>query len=317
MPIPTKTTSLATFVIASLAFSIGNAPSASATPNTFTNIISSISPGALGNLFAQPARARAFPDSIRPEIPVHSSDPLKIQSMSGASLDVWLPESVPATSELVGNIPVSVFDTADEFALVPLPKNDGSLQILTVIESENAPERFEYRIEIPAFGSMEVVDDVVVIRTASGKFAAGVSPAWAKDALGNAVPTHFTVDGNLLIQTIEHKGSSFDYPIVADPWLGQDLYYTPQVLTVTKGYQIAVKPRTWGTTWAGVSTWWAHRDEVVNKLGTKAWRWSGSIQEQFYCHIAGLPFSLPEYNMDSWRPLVNWSVSLTVYKCNP
>ncbi|WP_229663196.1 DUF2599 domain-containing protein [Microbacterium album] len=78
-----------------------------------------------------------------------------------------------------------------------------------------------------------------------------------------------------------------------------------------------VTPRAWGQTWAGPATWFAHVDEVKSKLGSNSWRWTDTIQEQFYCHIAGLPASLPQYNLESWRPLVNWAQSLVQYRCNP
>ncbi len=81
--------------------------------------------------------------------------------------------------------------------------------------------------------------------------------------------------------------------------------------------RLAVALRERGQTWAGPLIWWAHRDEVVSKLGSNAWRWTNTIQEQFYCHIAGLPFSLPTYNLESWRPFVGWAVSLAQYQCNP
>ncbi|XRG78987.1 hypothetical protein V5E38_01290 [Rossellomorea sp. GAMAL-10_SWC] len=45
------------------------------------------------------------------------------------------------------------------------------------------------------------------------------SPAWAKDANGNSVPTKYTVDGNTLIQTVEFNENSV-FPIIADPdWI--------------------------------------------------------------------------------------------------
>lgn len=106
---------------------------------------------------------------------------------------------------------------------------------------------------------------------------------------------------------------------MADPWWGIDLYHSPYVSFESKGYKINVTPTNWGTNIMnrGIETWWAHRDEVKTKLGGNAWRWTDSIQEQFYCHIRGVPASLPEYNMESWRPTINWLDSLVRYRCNP
>ena len=98
-----------------------------------------------------------------------------------------------------------------------------------------------------------------------------------------------------------------------------DLYYTPWVSFVSSGYKINVNP-TW---WAGANSgpaylymWWAHRDEVKSKLGSSSWRWTTTIQEQFYCHIGGFPAGLPTYNMESWRPWMGWEGQLVAYRCN-
>jgi hypothetical protein len=42
-----------------------------------------------------------------------------------------------------------------------------------------------------------------------------VAPAWATDAEGRPVPTHFEVRGSALVQVVNHRGAS--YPVVADP----------------------------------------------------------------------------------------------------
>ncbi|MGN6403849.1 DUF2599 domain-containing protein [Sinomonas sp.] len=50
-------------------------------------------------------------------------------------------------------------------------------------------------------------------------------------------------------------------------------------------------------------------------MGADRWRWTTSIQEQFYCHLAGFPASLPEYNLESWRPSWSW-IRIAPYNCN-
>ncbi|MBF4993827.1 hypothetical protein ITX31_06845 [Arthrobacter gandavensis] len=76
------------------------------------------------------------------------------------------------------------------------------------------------------------------------------------------------MQGDTLVQVVDHEGGDFVYPIVADPWLGQDLYYTPYITTVSQGYKVNVTPRSWGQQWAGPATWFAHRDVLSGrKLG--------------------------------------------------
>lgn len=64
---------------------------------------------------------------------------------------------------------------------------------------------------------------VVVITDGAGNFAGGVAPAWAKDANGNAIATHYEISGDTLTQVVDHSGTDA-YPIVADPWLGIQLF---------------------------------------------------------------------------------------------
>lgn len=207
----------------------------------------------------------------------------------------------------------------DGIDYIPVTKSDGSVQTAAVINSAESSELLIFKLKIPkgATASLLETGEVVIIDL-SGKMLAGISAPWALDYKGQAVETWFELAEGELIQHIEHQDRGFNYPIVADPWLGLDLYGWPSINTVSgQGYRINVTPTNWGISFDGPGTWFAHRDEVVTKLGSQSWRWTTTIQEQFYCHIAGLPFSLPEYNMESWSPLVNWFASLTLYRCNP
>ena len=71
---------------------------------------------------------------------------------------------------------------------------------------------------------MTVQDDgSVVILGSTGEFIGGVAPDWAKDNLGNSVPTWYEVDGNTLVQIVDHDKAT-EYPVVADPWFGIKLF---------------------------------------------------------------------------------------------
>ncbi len=207
----------------------------------------------------------------------------------------------------------------DGIDYIPIAKSDGSVQTAAVLNSAGTSERLSFRFKIPADAVAIIVKTgEVVVLNSSGELVAGISAPWALDAKGKSVDTWFEVAEGELIQHVDHRDGTYEYPIVADPWLGVDLYGWPSITNVTgKGYKVNVTPTPWGQAMAGLGTWFAHRDEVVTKLGSQSWRWTNTIQEQFYCHIAGLPFSLPEYNLESWRPLVNWSISFPLYRCNP
>ena len=62
----------------------------------------------------------------------------------------------------------------------------------------------------------DVGDGYFAILDSEGLPVAMIEPAWALDANGEAVDTHYEVAGNELVQIVNH-GDGDAYPIVADP----------------------------------------------------------------------------------------------------
>jgi hypothetical protein len=211
-----------------------------------------------------------------------------------------------------------VLRTQDGFDVVPITKKDGSVQTLVVINEATAPQRITFNLDIPSQSSVKILQSgEVLILDANGIMVGGISRPWAFDANQKPVRTQFQFSNGKLTQYVFHDASNFKYPIVADPWIGIDLYHHPSTSSMPQGYRINVKPTLWGLSMTSTGTWFAHRDEVVTKLKLHSRLWTNTIQEQFYCHIAGSPAGYPEYNMESWSPLVPWFTSLVSYKCNP
>ncbi|MDR6867417.1 hypothetical protein J2Y69_002020 [Microbacterium resistens] len=197
----------------------------------------------------------------------------------------------------------------DETSTIAQRKSDGSIQILTAIESSSAPTEFTYELSLPPESEVTVNDDgSVAILGTDGSFLAGIHTPWAVDAEGNTVSTHYEVDGTHLTQIVSHD-EGFAYPIVADPWLGAELYGGVATTYVSEGFIVTTRPTEWGALYSGVQNvamWWAHADEVKNKM-TSPGNWTLSLQEQLYCHIAGWPVSAnPDYDLESWKPHIRW-----------
>lgn len=294
-------------VVLSVAMSIGGFQAAMADSQIRSlEAIQSVAPEVFGNQ----AKQRRSTQALVPGALFHSND-------RGITLEVAnlkFEKSVP-----FGGSNYRVLSGMDLIDYVPVPKSDGSVQTAAVLKSADAGEELLFKLRTPAGARASILETgEVIIVDAAGKMLAGISAPWAIDASGQEVSTWFELANGGLIQHVDHQSGNFVYPIVADPWLGIDLYGFPYVTEVQgKGYKINVTPTVWGMGTKGISTWFAHRDEVVTKLGSRSWRWTDTIQEPFYCHIAGLPASLPEFNMESWSPLVNWAHSLVAYKCNP
>jgi len=172
------------------------------------------------------------------EIPAEVTDPISISSSDGTRVDLRLPESGEAgTGEEIADGIVS-FDNGNGSYSAPIVKEGGSVQVTTVIVSADAPTRYEYSLTVPEGASVAIEDGgTVIVRDAQGGYVAGILPAWAKDADGSAVPTHYEVAGSTVTQVIEHDADT-RFPVVADPWLGIDLfqatYYNRKGLYLSK-----------------------------------------------------------------------------------
>lgn len=150
------------------------------------------------------------------EVPASLDEPVTIGEGADA-IGIHRPgeSSADATALQPG---VSVLQAADGTEIVTAVKEDSTLQIATILSDSTAPERFDYVIDIPTGARLELVNGQPFVWAADGSMIGGFFPAWAKDATGQDVTTHYEVNGNTLTQVVEHHGlSNVQYPIVADP----------------------------------------------------------------------------------------------------
>lgn len=245
-------------------------------------------------------------------------------------LRVQLPFAEQTSNGVVLESGVTAFDNGNASKTVPVAHEDGSLQILTVIESANAPTRYDYEISVPEGGAMTVIESgVVLITDAAGKFVGGVAPAWARDAAGNELSTSYEVKGNTLTQVIDHS-AAVEYPVVADPWLGIKLFQnfsrtkeqgdwrygawvTPLGAVILGGGggvggYVAGQAVFRGAGW---DEWKAIWSEVSNKP---------TLQQQYNCHVAASVYGLPftqDYNLERFRAnRDNWVNGIQSHHCN-
>ncbi|KJQ55751.1 hypothetical protein [Microbacterium sp. SA39] len=152
-------------------------------------------------------------------LPDALTDPLVLENDLDPALSIVLPiES--GVLDVAPSSGLPVYSAGSSAELVPAVKDDGSVQITTVLEAADAPTRFDYVFS--AGSSLQLGEDgFVVITDAAGQYSGAVTPPWALDANGTTVPTHFEVNGNTLTQVVDHAG--FAYPVIADPYAGKAL----------------------------------------------------------------------------------------------
>lgn len=100
-----------------------------------------------------------------------------------------------------------------------------------VITGPNAPTvyRFAFAVDGKPAVLRAIEDGGIEVLTASGTVVNSVAPAWAKDATGAALPTSYSVSGNILTQNVTHAGAV--YPVVADPRVRCDSLWCTAELT--------------------------------------------------------------------------------------
>lgn len=263
------------------------------------------------------------------DVPRSATSPVTLNG-AGRSLSMSLPfdnQASDATTE--SGIPQ--FDNNNDSTTVPVVREDGTIQVLTVIESPSAPSRYDYTFSVPDGGAMTLGETgAVIITNVDGSFLGGVAPAWAKDAKGDEIATHYEISGNTLTQVVEHS-SDDAYPVVADPWLGIQLFenfsrgwwnndYTYNASVTGLGRAVL------GGVGFGLAGY-AAGQVIFRNEGWAEWKsvWPAitnkeTLKQQYDCHVTagvvGLPFTGP-YNLERARSnYSNWGSNVISHHCN-
>lgn len=268
------------------------------------------------------------------QIPPMSSEALEIQSQLG-HLAMKLPFSKISSTSRVLSSGIVEFDNNNGSSIVPVIKSDGSIQVATVIRKSNAPTHFDYQFQMDGTAKVMKYGAGLVLFN-DGKFAGAVTPAWAKDADGKDVPTHYEVSGTTITQVVDHQNGKFSYPIVADPWLGVNLFSSIYIASWTAGglpvVNLNLSPWGWlvysGVAQGGTPMSFGAGQAILDTAGwDEAWGKGGTIRaaldkpsqrQQFSCHALGA-LAAGEWNLEKFRPNRlngDWAVGLAVHHCN-
>ncbi len=127
---------------------------------------------------------------------------------------------VSGTADVVDG--VSVFDGADEGTHITVEPLATGSRTSVVISASDAPTSYPFTFADDV--SLEASDDGSIdVRGADGQVVGEIAAPWAVDATGNPVATHYEVEGNVVVQVVDHTSTDVTYPVVADPtvhWWG-------------------------------------------------------------------------------------------------
>lgn len=248
-------------------------------------------------------------NDVTAEVPLDASEPLRLSS-EGGGVSVQLPfgdEAELVESEDPG---VVVFDNGNDSTSAVVVHDDSSVQVNTIIESSEAPTRYDYAVTVPDGGRLASDETgAVAVLDAAGGFVAGVAAPWAKDANGVEVPTRYEVSGSTLVQVVEHS-SAYAYPITADPWFGIALISKAVWAKNLWQYSptLQVYPTWYGRIWGAPNVArWAAWSETLSKTPRSGWPnpATATMENQFYCHfdfVRAWEPNKPYWGLDSKIP---------------
>lgn len=121
---------------------------------------------------------------------------------------------LPPGETIPKQLDVLVDDTNVDLLTVS-PDRDLFMALL-IINDKDAAVKYRFENAVPQ-GHSTVMQEDGSLRffDGSGREVGGIAAPWALDAKGEKVDTHYTLDGDTLVQTVDHREAA--YPVVADP----------------------------------------------------------------------------------------------------
>lgn len=158
-------------------------------------------------------------------VPNDPAEGIRLGGDETPALTIGLPFAQLASDAAESQLPgVVVYDNKNGSSTVPVIRDDGSVQINTVINDAGAPKRYDYPVGLHAGQALNLnLDGSVTVAGQSGASIAHVAAPWARDATGDDVPTHYEISGNTITQVVDFAVDTV-FPVIADPSVIQTTY---------------------------------------------------------------------------------------------
>lgn len=154
---------------------------------------------------------------VKVQVPIDSSEPI-VMSEAGRvdqpGFEVSLPSEVDAGEAEVAADGTIVYKSTTGGADAAVQVLEGGLtRIQTIINDASEPHAFTYFFGA-GYAPVQAADGSIVVAGDDG--AALFEAAWARDANGKSVATHYEIRGETLVQVVDVSADTA-YPVVADP----------------------------------------------------------------------------------------------------
>ena len=164
------------------------------------------------------------------DVPKDAKKGVTFGAENGPRVDIQLPNAQQAKEAARVAPGVVAYEADNGSANAVQTLEDGSMRMLTVIDTPDAPMAYEYKVTMPEGGSIQMaLNGGAVILNGAGQLLSVIDAPWAKDAEDKPIETWFTTDGKALTQHVRHNVPGVVYPVTADPrvswaWHGATLY---------------------------------------------------------------------------------------------
>ena len=223
----TQTAVVACLAVLSL---VGSALPASAAEDP-TDVVAGVVESAVASL--DPVEVAHDAAGVDVIVPTGSDEDIIVRTGDSDGFAVGLPtEAQTADGEVTRNgstVYLGVEDSVD----VSVETLASGVRISTVIDESDTDSVFTYPLEdgvtpeinadqtISLFKEVEAVDPETGETVAAQIEIALVQPAWAVDASGLKIPTHYEVTDDAIVQVVDRSTDGIAYPVVADPTFEQ------------------------------------------------------------------------------------------------
>ncbi|HEV8651003.1 MAG TPA: hypothetical protein VG276_16810 [Actinomycetes bacterium] len=158
-------------------------------------------------------------DDAKVDVPKDPAGKVRLDGSSAPPIAIGLPTTQSAKQAVAANQGVAVYrQAAPQTNVAVQPVGLGAVRVMQVITGPKAPTTYRFPLRIPRGGSIQRApgeEDRYVILDANGDGVASISAPWGHDHDDRWVPTRYRLDGQTLVQQVDHGG--FTYPVVADP----------------------------------------------------------------------------------------------------
>jgi hypothetical protein len=160
--------------------------------------------------------------SVTVAAPGRATGSVEVQGPEGGTLGLGLPVTNNVSGVLAGSGTVVYPDAAAATDVAVQATDTGAVRALVTLKDRTASTIQRFDLDLP--DAAELVPDgeggFQIVQGGDGadggRAVGAIDAPWAKDARGESVPTHYTLDGDTLVQTIDTDGSTV-FPVVADP----------------------------------------------------------------------------------------------------